>query len=239
MRLAGEDLMVGSTRRRGLVLAVLTLLATTAFSACGSSGNGSGATSDSGSSAAPASIGSLVTASKSENALNVYANIPAELFKHVLDQFTSLYPWIKVNDNELSDPEIFSKVTAEQAQGAPSADLMISTYPLGFAQAGRRGTAPHRITDLPSHRVRRCLGLHDPEGRAGVADAGQDRQDDQDHRRRHDPAGGSAKGPIRRRVLLEWSRPCLRPAVQGSFRDELHKRFPGFDAPWQGVPHQG
>ncbi len=147
--------MVGSTRRRGLFLAVLTLLATTAFSACGSSGNGSGATSGSGSSAAPASIGSLVTASKSENALNVYANIPAELFKHVLDQFTSLYPWIKVNDNELSDPEIFSKVTAEQAQGAPSADLMISTYPLGFAQAGQRGIlktdySPAGLQNFPS-----------------------------------------------------------------------------------------
>lgn len=137
---------------------VLLLVATAALMATLASGCGSGSKSINGpvnstgagtrATVAPASLDGLITQSKAENALVIYGNAPAELLKPVLDVFTSEYPWIKVQDQELSDPEIFSKVGAEQGQGAPSADLMISTFPEGFAEAGKAGLLKTDYTPL-------------------------------------------------------------------------------------------
>ena len=145
--------MARSASRRALVFVAAAALTATFASACGSgnkSSNGPASSTGAGTqtSVAAASLDGLITQSKTENALVIYGNAPAELLKPVLDGFTSQYPWIKVQDQELSDQEIFSKVGAEQGQGAPSADLMISTFPEGFAEANKAGLLKTDYTPL-------------------------------------------------------------------------------------------
>jgi iron(III) transport system substrate-binding protein len=129
----------GRPRKAAAIMAAMAALALASCSSAGTPAASSPTGTTSATSIPPASLASLIAQSKAENALTFYANVPADLFKPVLDAFTSRYPWIKINDQELSDPEIFSRVAAEQGQGSPTADLMISTYPVGFVSASERG----------------------------------------------------------------------------------------------------
>jgi iron(III) transport system substrate-binding protein len=131
---------------------------TIAGSACGSTGTSSaaGATGTVTTTVAPASVAGLVAQSKSENALTIYGNPPTALFQHVVDAFGKQYPWIRVTAQDLDDATVFSKATAEQAQGAPTADILIASDPAGFLNAARNGVlktdyTPSGLSDFPSY----------------------------------------------------------------------------------------
>ena len=80
----------------------------------------------SSSAAAPASSASLATRSHSESGLVIYGNTPANAIQPLLNSFTKAYPWIKPQYSNLSDNQVFTKFESEHAQGARTADLLIS-----------------------------------------------------------------------------------------------------------------
>jgi len=71
-------------------------------------------------------VADLVSKSHAESGLMLYGNTPAAVIKPLLDAFTKAYPWIKPAYSQLSDNQVYSKYTSEHAQGARSADLLIS-----------------------------------------------------------------------------------------------------------------
>jgi iron(III) transport system substrate-binding protein len=150
--------MAGDNARRALALIAVGASVTVAASACGSTvtssaaGNAGTATTT----VAPAAVDSLVGQSRNENALTIYGNPPTALFQPVVDAFQNQYPWIRVTAQDLDDTTVFSKATAEQAQGAPTADILIATDPARFLSAARNGVlktdyTPAGLADFPSY----------------------------------------------------------------------------------------
>jgi iron(III) transport system substrate-binding protein len=76
---------------------------------------------------APVPLSKLISASHQEHGLIIYGNAPAPYFKPVITAFEQKYPWINVQDNDLSDFQVFSKYESEHAQGATSADILIAS----------------------------------------------------------------------------------------------------------------
>ncbi|MGA7419319.1 MAG: ABC transporter substrate-binding protein [Acidimicrobiales bacterium] len=103
---------------------------------------------------APAPIAKLVSQSHKEGGLTIYGNAPAPYFTPVITAFEHLYPWINVQDYDLSDNQVFSKYESEHAQGARSADLLISSGPGLWVQAERNGlvqnVTPQGLTNFPA-----------------------------------------------------------------------------------------
>ena len=91
--------------------------------------------------AAPASISTLIAHSHHEQGLIIYGNAPAPYFKPVVAAFERQYPWIAVQDNDLSDFQVFSKYESEHAQGSTSADILIASGIGPWLQAEKLGDA--------------------------------------------------------------------------------------------------
>jgi ABC-type Fe3+ transport system substrate-binding protein len=72
-------------------------------------------------------IAKLISTSHSEHGLIIYGNAPAPYFSPVIKAFEKRYPWVNVQDYDLSDAQVFSKYESEHAQGATSADLLIAS----------------------------------------------------------------------------------------------------------------
>ncbi|MFF4960684.1 ABC transporter substrate-binding protein [Streptomyces sp. NPDC001222] len=121
--------MPSKPSRSAVRLALALLMAGAALAGCstGSTGGSSGtASSSSAPAASPAAVADLAAKSHGESGLIVYGNTPASVMKPLLDAFTKAYPWIKPAYSQLSDNQVFSKYQSEHAQGARSADLVIT-----------------------------------------------------------------------------------------------------------------
>ena len=109
----------------------------------------------SSSAAAPASSASLATRSHSESGLVIYGNTPANAIQPLLNSFTKAYPWIKPQYSNLSDNQVFTKFESEHAQGARTADLLISDAIPQALQAEQNGlianVTPQGLSNFPSY----------------------------------------------------------------------------------------
>lgn len=94
-------------------------------------------------SSAPVPIDKLVATSHQEHGLIIYGNAPAQYFQPVVKAFEQKYPWISVQDNDLSDFQVFSKYESEHAQGSTSADLLIASGIGPWLEAEKLGNLQH------------------------------------------------------------------------------------------------
>ncbi len=147
--------MTHSTRTTRLVPAALAvaLLATACSSAVGTVG-ATGPAAGSTTPAAPVPLATLQAEAKSEHGLVIYGNTPAALFQPLVTVFEKQYPSIKIQYTSLSDDQVFSKYEAEHAQGARTADLVISSGPAPWNQAVSNGVVanvtPTGLGDFPA-----------------------------------------------------------------------------------------
>lgn len=88
--------------------------------------------------AKPGPLAPLIAQSKKEGGLVFYANAPASNLKVVTDRFQYYHPWIKTTSYDLDNNVIFSKYASEAAQGARTADILISSAPNLWVYAKRR-----------------------------------------------------------------------------------------------------
>ena len=127
-------------RRHKLVIAAIACTVLVAATAgCGGGSHSPGAASVSGSPPKPVPLAQLVAQSHNEQQLIIYGNAPAPYVKPVIDAFSKLYPWIDVQDTDMSDNQTFSKYQSEHAQGARSADLLIASAPALWFEAAHNG----------------------------------------------------------------------------------------------------
>jgi iron(III) transport system substrate-binding protein len=103
---------------------------------------------------APVAINKLIATSHREHGLIIYGNAPAPYFKPVITAFEQQYPWISVQDNDLSDFQVFSKYESEHAQGATSADLLIASGIGPWLEAEKLGAlqnvTPTGLSNFPA-----------------------------------------------------------------------------------------
>jgi iron(III) transport system substrate-binding protein len=85
------------------------------------------------------SAATTAIAAKKENGLVIYGNPPPAQFKPVLQAFNKAYPSIRVSYSDQSDGVSFSKYRAEHAQHARTADIIIASSPVNWAN--NRGIA--------------------------------------------------------------------------------------------------
>jgi iron(III) transport system substrate-binding protein len=141
----------GRMRTRRAATAITVALGIAA-AAC-SSGTGS-ATQTTQPSSTPVAISKLVSQSHNEHGLIIYGNPPAQYFQPVVKAFEQLYPWISVQDNDLSDFQVFSKYESEHAQGATSADVLIASGIAPWLEAEKLGSlqkvTPSGLSQFPS-----------------------------------------------------------------------------------------
>lgn len=108
----------------------------------------------SGKASAPASVSALIQQARREKGLVIYANAPAQYFQPVIAAFTRAYPFIQVSVTSLADNTIFSKYEAEAAQGARTADLLVSSAPASWVQGEQSGVTanvtPAGLAAFPS-----------------------------------------------------------------------------------------
>jgi iron(III) transport system substrate-binding protein len=108
----------------------------------------------SGAPAAPVAINRLVATSHREHGLIIYGNAPAPYFKPVINAFEHQYPWISVQDNDLSDFQVFSKYESEHAQGSTSADILIASGIGPWLEAEKlgalRNVTPAGLSNFPA-----------------------------------------------------------------------------------------
>jgi iron(III) transport system substrate-binding protein len=104
---------------------------------------------------APAAVADLVAKSHSESGLIIYGNAPTAAIQPLLDAFTKAYPWIKPAYSQLSDNQVYTKFQSERAQGAHTADLLISDSIPQALQAEQNGliadVTPQGLSDFPSY----------------------------------------------------------------------------------------
>jgi iron(III) transport system substrate-binding protein len=105
--------------------------------------------------AAPAAVADLTTKSHSESGLIMYGNTPTAVMQPLLDAFTKAYPWIKPQYSQLSDNQVYTKFQSEHAQGARTADLLISDAIPQALQAEQNGllanVTPQGLSDFPGY----------------------------------------------------------------------------------------
>jgi iron(III) transport system substrate-binding protein len=103
---------------------------------------------------APVPLKKLVATSHREHGLIIYANAPAQYFQPVIKAFEQKYPWIAVQDSDLSDFQVFSKYESEHAQGATSADLLIASGVGPWLEAQKLGdlvnVTPQGLSNFPA-----------------------------------------------------------------------------------------
>jgi iron(III) transport system substrate-binding protein len=104
--------------------------------------------------AAPVPLNKLVATSHQEHGLIIYGNAPAQYLQPVIKAFEQQYPWISVQDNDLSDFQVFSKYESERAQGATSADLLIASGIGPWLEAKKLGAiqnvTPTGLSNFPA-----------------------------------------------------------------------------------------
>jgi iron(III) transport system substrate-binding protein len=104
--------------------------------------------------ATPVAINKLIATSHREHGLIIYGNAPAPYFKPVITAFEQQYPWISVQDNDLSDFQVFSKYESEHAQGSTSADLLIASGIGPWLEAEKLGAlqnvTPTGLSNFPT-----------------------------------------------------------------------------------------
>ena len=74
----------------------------------------------------PKSYASIVEGSKKEGKLVVYSIMAEYNWKHVLEGFKKLYPWIEVQTLDLGSGEVFERYYSERASNARTGDLLIN-----------------------------------------------------------------------------------------------------------------
>lgn len=83
--------------------------------------------------------------SKKESGLTIYSIMSAENWKPVIQAFNEHFPWIKVTTVELKTSEVFTRYESEVQAGTSSADLVISTDPIGWLEfIGEGNVRPYR-----------------------------------------------------------------------------------------------
>jgi iron(III) transport system substrate-binding protein len=104
--------------------------------------------------ATPVAINKLIATSHREHGLIIYGNAPAPYFKPVITAFEQQYPWISVQDNDLSDFQVFSKYESEHAQGSTSADLLVASGIGPWLEAEKLGAlqnvTPTGLSNFPA-----------------------------------------------------------------------------------------
>ena len=104
--------------------------------------------------ATPVAINKLIATSHREHGLIIYGNAPAPYFKPVITAFEQQYPWISVQDNDLSDFQVFSKYESEHAQGSTSADILIASGIGPWLEAEKLGAlqnvTPTGLSNFPA-----------------------------------------------------------------------------------------
>jgi iron(III) transport system substrate-binding protein len=104
--------------------------------------------------ATPVKINKLIATSHREHGLIIYGNAPAPYFKPVITAFEQQYPWISVQDNDLSDFQVFSKYESEHAQGSTSADILIASGIGPWLEAEKLGAlqnvTPTGLSNFPA-----------------------------------------------------------------------------------------
>src|SRR5580692_12730155 len=104
--------------------------------------------------ATPVAINKLIATSHREHGLIIYGNAPAPYFKPVITAFEQQYPWISVQDNDLSDFQVFSKYESEHAQGSTSADILIASGIGPWLEAEKLGAlqnvTPMGLSNFPT-----------------------------------------------------------------------------------------
>src|SRR5580704_2918080 len=139
--------------RQGVVRAsAITLAVALAATACSAGGSSTSTTAQT--STAPVPVATLVATSHGEHGLIIYGNAPAQYFQPVVKAFEQLYPWISVQDNDLSDFQVFSKYESEHAQGSTSADLLIASGIAPWLEAEKLGAlepvTPIGLSNFPA-----------------------------------------------------------------------------------------
>ena len=74
----------------------------------------------------PKSYSAIVEGSKKENKLVVYSIMAEYNWKHVIEGFRKMYPWIEVQTLDLGSGEVFERYYSERASNARTADLLIN-----------------------------------------------------------------------------------------------------------------
>ena len=133
-------------------LAVAALAVGSALAGCSTSSTPTAAAS--ATPVAPAAVADLVTKSHSESGLIIYGNAPTAAIQPLLDAFAKAYPWIKPAYSQLSDNQVYTKFQSEHAQGAHTADLLISDSIPQALQAEQNGlvanVTPQGLADFPA-----------------------------------------------------------------------------------------
>ena len=145
--------------RSAATVAVAALALGAGLAGCSKSSTGTSATGGtpaaSSTPVAPAAVADLVTKSHSESALLIYGNTPTAAIQPLLNAFTKAYPWIKPAYSQLSDNQVYTKFQSEHAQGARTADLLISDAIPQALQAEQNGlianVTPQGLADFPSY----------------------------------------------------------------------------------------
>lgn len=146
--------------RSAATVAVAALALGAGLAGCSKSSTGTSATGGTPAAsstpvAAPAAVADLVTKSHSESALLIYGNTPTAAIQPLLNAFTKAYPWIKPAYSQLSDNQVYTKFQSEHAQGARTADLLISDAIPQALQAEQNGlianVTPQGLADFPSY----------------------------------------------------------------------------------------
>ncbi len=133
-----------SLLRRGVVVPLSALVATSVLAACGSGGE------DTATATAPENtitVGevpdyypedyqALIDASKEEGGeLEIYSNTDQENWAPIFRDFQKKYDWVEtINANNLDSDEVFQRVLSEQATGGSPADILVSNAAQAWAE---------------------------------------------------------------------------------------------------------
>jgi iron(III) transport system substrate-binding protein len=89
----------------------------------------------------PSDYDAMIEASKSEGPLIVYSTLAAEAFQPGIEEFNKLYPWMKVETQDLGSTEVFERYYAESASNAQSADVIVTSAAEGWSEYVKRDAA--------------------------------------------------------------------------------------------------
>lgn len=128
-------------RRVGAVASAVVVAA--GLAGCAASSGAAPAGASAARPTAPVPVAKLVAASKKEHGLIIYGNVPATYFQPLVNSFEHSYPWINVQVYDTGDGPAFSRYESEHAQGARTADLIVSSSPPLWVQAAREGLLAH------------------------------------------------------------------------------------------------
>jgi iron(III) transport system substrate-binding protein len=77
---------------------------------------------------------SIVDGSKSEKTLTIYANLNEYNWNSLVRTFNTHYPWLRVTVLEMGPAEVFAQYDNDLAEDKPTADLIITSDPVGWLQ---------------------------------------------------------------------------------------------------------